>query len=169
MTWSVVIFYYSPTGIVDKLGIENSYLLLALLAMLGGSSIFLPFPYYLFTITFGAAGLNPVLLGLAAGLGTLIGDTTSYLAGYYGHRIVPKQATHYFVKVHDWAMHRNPAVLPLLAFIYSISPFPDDVIMIPAGLTRYPFWRLALGVGPGKVVFNVILALAGLYGWNLFA
>jgi membrane protein DedA with SNARE-associated domain len=94
--WSLILFYFKPEGIVNKIGVKNSYLILGLMALLGGTSIFLPFPYYLFTISFGAAGLNPFLLGLSAGIGTLIGDSTSYYIAYKGRDITPPKFSKFF-------------------------------------------------------------------------
>lgn len=167
ISWSLVLFYYSPTTIAEWLGLENAYLLLFALALFGGTSILFPFPYYLFTISFGAAGMNPLFLGVAAGLGTLSGDATSYYLAYRGRRLASQAWTERFERVRDWAVAKHPALLPILSFFYAISPFPDDLLMVPAGLTKYPFLRLACGVGPGKILFNTILALSGYYGWQL--
>lgn len=53
----------------------------------------------------------------------------------------------------------------LFAFVYSIIvPFPDDIIMIPAGLSKYPFWKIALSTGLGKIILNTFFALTGYYG-----
>jgi membrane protein YqaA with SNARE-associated domain len=167
--WSLMLFYYSPTAIADWTGIENAYILLCILAFLGGTSILFPFPYYLFAISFGAAGLNPLYLGLAAGIGTLIGDASSYYIAYRGSHIASPHWIIRFKKVHSWAQQKHPALFPILAFFYAATtPFPDDLLMVPAGVVKYPFWRLALGVGPGKVLFNTLLALSGYYGWNFF-
>ncbi len=168
IAWSVVLYFNSPESIATWIGVENSYVLLLFLALLGGTSILFPFPYYLFTLSFGAAGLNPFFLGLSAGVGTLVGDSTSYYLGYRGSDIAPPRALMHFKKVHDWAEKRHPALLPFLAFIYAISPFPDDLLMVPAGLVKYPLWRLIIGVGPGKIIFNTLVALSGYYGWQLF-
>jgi len=166
--WSLILFYYSPQRIVEKIGLNNSYFLLSLMAFLGGTSIFLPFPYYIFTVSFGAAGLNPFLLGIAAGIGTLIGDSTSYYIAYRGRELAPDKLSKFFEIFFNWFMKNHPSFLPIFAFIYaSITPFSDDLIMVPAGLMKYPFIRLAISVGLGKIVFNTVLAFSGLYGWNL--
>lgn len=166
--WSLVLVFFSPEKIAEAIGINNAYLLLFLLAFIGGTSIFLPFPYYLFTLSFGAAGLNPFLLGISAGLGTLLGDSTSYYIAYRGRDHVSNKISKYFEKIFNWFVKKYPALLPVFAFLYaSLSPLPDDLIMIPAGLIKYPFKRLVVSVGLGKIVFNTILAFSGLYGWTL--
>lgn len=167
--WSLLLVFYSPHKIVEHIGITNAYLFLTVIAFIGGTSIFLPFPYYIFTITFGGAGLNPLLLGLAAGLGTLMGDSISYYIAYRGRDVVPRKSSKFFKKIFDWLVKKHPMFMPLFAFFYAaLIPLPDDLIMVPAGITRYPFLRLAVSVGLGKIISNTILAFSGLYGWNLF-
>ncbi len=167
--WSVFLYYCSPAEIVNLIGIRNSYLILGIFAFLGGTSILLPFPYYLFTISFGAAGLNPFILGIAAGLGTLAGDTTSYYLAYHGREHAPKKFSKFAEKISKNLIKKRPNLVPLFAYLYaSIAPLPDDLLMIPAGLMRYPFFRLAIGAGLGKITFNTMLAFSGFYGWSLF-
>ena len=169
IAWSVTLYYYSPSKIIEKIGIQNSYLILGILALIGGTSIFLPFPYYIFTISFGAAGLNPLLLGIFAGIGTLVGDTTSYYLGYKGREIVPKKLTKHFKKISHWATHEKQKHLLIFTFLYTaFIPLSDDIIMIPAGAIKYPFLKLATTACLGKIVFNTLLALSGFYGFNLF-
>lgn len=169
LAWSLLLYTISPEEIVQRIGLHNSYLVLFFMALLGGTSIFLPFPYYLFTISFGAAGLNPLLLGICAGIGTLIGDTTSYYVAYHAGKVAPRKYSLVFQKVFDWATRRNPIIFSLLVFFYaSIVPLPDDLITVPSGFIKYPFWRLAIPLGLGKIVFNTLLALSGFYGWSFF-
>ena len=166
--WSVTLYYFSPEGLVEAIGVENAFLLLFLLALFGGTSLFFPFPYYIFTISFGAAGLNPLLLGIAAGSGTLVGDATSYYVARRGGVYLPHAITNRAEAVIQWFINKHPVLFPLAAFAYtSIVPFPDDIIMVPAGLAKYPFRYLAPAVWGGKVVYNTVLGLAGWYGWTL--
>ena len=169
ISWLIILYHYSPEKIVEKVGVSNVYLVLGLMALIGGTSIFLPIPYYLLTISLGAAGLNPFLLGICAGVGTLLGDTTSYYIAYKGREIVPKKHSIFFQRIFDWAVKKNPIRVQIFTFLYTaIVPFSDDLIMVPAGVIKYPFWKLAISAGLGKIVFNTILAFSGLYGFSLF-
>lgn len=168
--WSWLIYNASPQGIVEKLGVHNSYLILALVAFLGGTSILIPFPYYILTISFGAAGLNPILLGIFAGVGLLIGDSTTYFIAYKTREVAPKKFSKTFKNLFERLARRHPSLLMAVAFLYAaIIPLPDDIVMISAGLAEYSFWRIVLAMGFGKIIFNTILAFSGLYGWGLIA
>lgn len=167
LIWSFLLFYFSPMSIVQSLGVTNSYLFLALMAFIGGTSILLPIPYHIFTISFAAAGLNPFLLGIAAGLGALIGDSTTYYIAYRGHDIIPRK-NKFFNKIFDWLLNKKPFFLPIFAFFYAaLIPLSDDIIMIPAGLAHYPFKRLIISLGLGKILFHTLLAFSGFYGLSL--
>lgn len=168
--WSYILYRYSPQDIVGAIGVKNPYLFLGIVAIIGGTSIFVLFPYYIFTISFGVAGFNPFLLGICAGIGTLIGDSITYYIAYKGRQIATGKLASRFEKTFKWFMHEMPDFLPVFAFFYAAAiPLPDDFITIPAGLMKYPFKKLALGVGLGKVTFNTILAFSGYYGWGMLA
>lgn len=164
---SFTIFIVTPEKIVEKIGLKNSYFVLWFFAFLGGTSILFPFPYYLFTFSFGAAGLNPLLLGISAGLGTLIGDATTYFLAYFGRKTLSKKNPKFLEKMLDIAT-KNKFQFMIFAFLYaSFIPLSDDLIMIPAGVIKYPYKRLAISMGLGKIFLNTMIAFAGFYGWNI--
>lgn len=168
--WSFIIYKISPSKIVEFAGINNSYLLVLFLGFLGGTSILFPFPYYLFVITFGAGGANPILLGIFAGLGVIIGESTSYWLGYYGRIILTDSYQKKFNKLCKWcSTTKNSILLSLVLFIYgAFVPIPNDVLILPLGAAHYNYWKLIIPLGLGNIVFNIILAFGGLYGWSLF-
>jgi hypothetical protein len=43
----------------------------------------------------------------------------------------------------------------------------NDVIVIPAGLVKYPFWKVMLPLALGNLVFNTWLALVAVGGYDL--
>ena len=95
--WALLLFYLPPTEIIDTIGVQNGYILTFFAALLGGTSVLFPFPYYLVVFTLGAGGLNPFLLGIFSGVGLMVGDSTSYLLGYSGREIITgKLATAFF-------------------------------------------------------------------------
>lgn len=166
----ISIIYLTPDKIVDFVGDENVFIILFVSAFIGGTSILIPFPHYLFTISFGAAGINPLLLGLSAASGTILGDSISYLMGKLGSKIFIKEKKRekFFTKILSYLNNKHPVVLPVALFVYaSIAPLPDDLIMIPAGIINYPYRKLVIPIFLGKIIFNTVLALGGYYGWNL--
>ena len=165
--WLTFLYNFPPTEIVEFLGINNGYLLTFFAALLGGTSIFIPFPYHLLIFTLAAGGLNPFLLGILAGAGIFIGDSTSYFIGYTGREIVTGKPAVLFKRFHDWAMKKPKWVLPIFLFLYSsIIPTPNDLLVIPLGIARYPYAKVIIPLLFGSIVFNTLLAFAGLYGFE---
>lgn len=165
--WALLIYYLPPTEIIDTIGIQNGYILTFFAALLGGTSVLFPFPYYLVVFTLGAGGLNPFLLGIFSGIGLMVGDSTSYLLGYSGREIITGRLATIFNKIHNWALQKPKWVMPSLLFTYgAIIPVPNDVIVIPLGLARYPFIKVVIPLVLGNMVFSTIIAFAGLYGFE---
>ena len=168
--WSILLYNFSPNEIVEYFGINNSYLIVLILGFLGGTSILFPFPYYLFVLTFGAGGANPILLGICAGFGVILGETTSYFIGYHGRIIFSEK---YQKKFNILCKHCNKKIntilLSIVLFLYgAFVPFPNDLLILPLGAARYNYWKLIIPLGLGNIVFNVLLALGGAYGLGLF-
>lgn len=166
--WIFLINKISPEEIVDFLGIKNSYLMVFLFCFIGGISILFPFPYYLIVFTLGAT-LNPILLGLVGGTGVMLGDSTSYLFGYAGREVISGRLNTILGKIHNWFLKKSKWTIYISLYLYSsIIPFPNDILVIPLGLVRYPYFRVILPLWLGDITFNIIISLAGFYGFRLF-
>ncbi len=162
--WTLLLFFYSPVTIVEFLGITNSYLIIFLLSFFGGTSIIIAFPYYLFVITLGAGGLNPLLLGLTAGTAVILGDSTSYLIGLKGKTVLPDFLQKKFKRFHNWLLKGPTILITGFLFLYgAFIPIPNDIIVIPLGLAQYPYFKLIIPLGLGNIFFNVMLASLGYY------
>lgn len=168
--WTALAYYLSPVSIVEYFGLTNGYAAVFILAFFGGLSTFIVFPYYLVVATFGAGGLNPFLLGLAAGAGVSLGDSISYLIGYHGHEAVPPYFQKVFHTFCNWCLtHPYSILVPAALFLYgAVVPFPNDLIVISMGLARYSYRRLMIPLGAGNVVFNTGIAFMGAYGFSIF-
>ncbi|MDO8508047.1 MAG: VTT domain-containing protein [Nanoarchaeota archaeon] len=169
VAWSVLIYNYSPDEITEAVGVKNGYILAFIIAFLGGTSILFPIPYYLVVFTLGAGGLNPFILGAFAGIGLMAGDSTSYLLGYHGGDILPIKLRKLFMKTTNWCLRCSYKLIFFVFLLYgSIIPIPNDLITVPMGLGKYPYWKVVIPLGIGNIIFNILVALAGFYGWGSF-
>ena len=167
LSWSFFVFWLTPEGIVDKIGIHNGYLLAFVIALIGGTSILIPIPYYLVILTLGAAGLNPIGLGICAALGLMIGDSTSYFVGYGGHEVFKGRMKRFNSFLKKWSSSKHSWPLSIFLFIYgAIIPLPQDLVVVPLGFLRYGYWKTIIPVGLGSIIFNTLIAAAGYYGWQ---
>ena len=125
--------------------------------LISSASIIIPVPG-LIVVCGGAveeAGLNPVLLGMAGGFGSTIGELSGYLAGYSGSALV--QRSKYYERVSQWVVRYGG--LPL--FVLSAVPNPVfDVAGIAAGSLGYPLRLFFVYVLAGKLVKFIVVAYA---------
>lgn len=164
---SFFLLYSSPERLVGSIGVQNAYVLIFVLAFLGGLTTFTGVPYHPVLVVLAVGGLNPLLLGLSTAFGVMLGDSTSYFVGYQGGAIVPQGIQKFLARLLSFAM-RYPRALPLFFFLYgSLCPFSNDFIIISMGLAHYPFWRVMIPLGLGNLVFNISLAYLATYAYQL--
>lgn len=164
--FSLLFYYSSPAAIIGFVGVESSYLLISILALLGGLTTFSGIPYHLILVALAAGGLNPFLLGITTATGVMLGDSTSYYIGYQGATIVSSTLQKNLQRICSFCL-KYPKFFPLFFFLYgSLVPFSNDIITIPMGILRYPFWRVITPLGLGNLFFNTSLALLAAYAYE---
>lgn len=164
--FSITFYYVTPADIIGFIGVQNAYLLIFLLAFIGGLTTFSGVPYHLVLIALAAGGLNPFLLAISAATGVMLGDSTSYYLGHQG-RLLTSGRVAYVLERLSRIKERYPRLLPWVFFLYgAIVPLSNDVITIPMGLLEYPFWRVMIPLGLGNIVFNIWIALLAAYGFS---
>ena len=150
--------YSSPEQLITLVGVENAYLLIFVIAFMGGVTTFSGIPYHLLLITLAISGLNPLFLGIAAACGVMVGDSTSYFLGYSSESIAPGKIKNFFKRLYAYTEH-HPKLLALFCFLFgALTPFSNDFITISAGIAKYPFWKVMIPLGLGNLVFNISIA-----------
>ena len=128
-----------------------------LISLVGNATLVLPAPFYLVV---GAAGstLDPLTVGIVAGLGAALGELTGYLAGASGKGSV-EEKRHY-----KWIERHMKKSGPIVIFLLGAIPnFFFDIGGLLAGVTRMPVWQFLLVAWAGKSVRMTIIALVGSY------
>ncbi len=125
-------------------------------SLIGSLVPFLPVPY-LFVVVLLSKSLDPVLLGLASGLGGAIGKLTSYALGRAGYRLLGEARR----KQMDSLREIMGKYGDLAVFAFALTPLPDDVYYIPAGMIKMPLRRFMLANTAGKVVLGTFVAYTG--------
>jgi len=144
------------TATVTEIALRYGYVGAFSVAMIGSTSATVFFPYTIIVVFLALQGLNPFYLGLLMGLGAGIGQMVGYIIGRFGsgwfHRKKPE--------TYD-AMERILAERPGLIFFFIIAfgstPLPDDLILIPLGMLRYPWWKAWLPSTIGKCIAGWIV------------
>jgi membrane protein YqaA with SNARE-associated domain len=126
-----------------------------LVSLLGNATIILPAPSLALVFAMGSA-LPPLFVGLAAGLGSALGELTGYAAGFGGRAVIEDKKG--YEQLAAWMQRRGGITI----FVLSLIPNPlIDIAGIAAGTLRYPVWRFLLFCWLGKTIKTCVVAWAG--------
>jgi membrane protein DedA with SNARE-associated domain len=133
-----------------------------LITLIDSATVLFPIPIPSAIFVFGLGPmLNPLLVGMFAGLGAALGEFTGYALGMGGRRIIKKKWKKQVDNVEKlFAKYGGFFIL----LIFAATPLPDDISGIVAGILKYPAKKYFLAVLIGKIILNVALAYAGFYG-----
>jgi membrane protein YqaA with SNARE-associated domain len=143
---------------------QYGYAAVFLVGLISNATLILPVPGLAVSSVMGSI-FNPWLVGLVGGVGQALGELTGYMAGYSGQTWVDDYAV--YDRLTQWMQRYGVLAVFLLAFIP--NPIFDVGGMI-AGALRFPLWKFLASCIVGKVIKNILFALAGYYGIDvLFA
>jgi membrane protein DedA with SNARE-associated domain len=132
-----------------------------LISIFGNFTIFFPVPFTITIYAFGAT-LNPLLLGIACGLGSTIGEFSAYLVGAGGRKIIEDR---YGERLENAKLLIEKYGMAII-FLFALLPLPDDVILIPLGMMRYDLKKALTAAFLGKVAMCTIVAYAGRFSYT---
>jgi len=127
---------------------------------IGTASIIIPIPYTLLIFWLGYYQLNPILLALAAGTGSAIGEFSGYLLGYYGRKRLSSERQ----KKMNYLVQLIDSYGPIAIFLFALTPLPDDLLFIPLGILRYKFVKVFIPTLLGKTLMAFIISYIGQTG-----
>jgi membrane protein YqaA with SNARE-associated domain len=143
----LAIFITQQTGELGKYGLLAYPILFGMQALVS-ATIFLPAPGMAFAAAAGTF-LDPLWVGIVAGLGSATGELSGYLLGYYGRRAVPTDTSRLWRLAERGFRRWGFIALIVLAWI----PNPVfDALGILAGSLRYPLGRFWLSTATGKIL-----------------
>jgi len=135
---------------------QYGYFGVFLISLVGSLSIIIPVPYTLLIYVMGGV-LDPILVAIASGFGSAVGEFSGYALGYYGRAVISKERQrkmNFMVKVFD--RYGFFAI-----FFFALTPLPDDLLFIPLGIMRYKFVKAFVPSLLGKLLMSFILAYSG--------
>jgi membrane protein YqaA with SNARE-associated domain len=134
---------------------------LFLVNLFASATLFLPVPGLALAFAAGSSFV-PILVGLASGSGSALGELTGYLAGYSGQGVIENQAR--YLQIQRWMARYGLWII----FVLSLVPNPlFDMAGICAGAMRIPVWKFLLACWAGKVIKCTAVAYAGAGTANL--
>jgi membrane protein DedA with SNARE-associated domain len=150
--------------------LQFSYLAVFAISVLSSATVFLPLPLYVVIFFAAGLGLNPLAVGIIAGLGNAVGEIFSYLIGVGGRYVASEKeivkksvkksggkVTRYMKKFAGLYEKYGFWIIVLTAFL----PFPFDFIGILSGATKYDIKKFFIAVVIGKTAKTLIISYAG--------
>ncbi|MBX3011949.1 MAG: VTT domain-containing protein [Caldilineaceae bacterium] len=143
-------------ALVLRLG-HWGYLGAFVISLVASATIVLPAPGLAIIIAMSPS-LNPVVLGIVAGVGSAFGELTGYAAGAGGSALIPIERQAQFERLRQLTQRYGAFILAALAAL----PFPlFDFAGIVAGAMRMRVVRFLVAVAIGKSIKYIILILLG--------
>jgi len=161
--WVLAFWYIDPKQLVETIGVENGYVFVFVLALLGGVSS-LTFSSYVGTLVLLAAGgLNPYLLGVVSGLGVTLGDTAYFYLGRHGRALLKSGSlSRAIASLTHWLDHRPIWLASLVTYLYvSFTPLPNDLLAIAMGLSQRPYVPIIVPMVLGNMTHTILISLFG--------
>ncbi len=158
----IATWYGRLTTAWTKLALHYGYWGAFFSAVVGSVTIIIVFPYTIIIVFLASQGLNPIYLGLLMGLGATIGQMSGYLIGLTGSRYVARQKPTTYEALEE-IVTRRPGMIQWLLFVFAVTPLPDDVVFIPLGILRYPWWKIILPTLLGKVISGLFVTSFGYF------
>lgn len=93
-------------------------------------------------------------LALAGGLGCALGEFTGYAIGFGAKKVAEESKSELIKNINGFGkvVLENKKYIPIYVFIFAATPLPDDILFLPLGLMRYPFWKCILPGWAGKTL-----------------
>jgi membrane protein YqaA with SNARE-associated domain len=137
---------------------QYGYAAVFLVGLVSNATLILPVPGLAVSSVMGGV-FNPWIVGLVGGLGQALGELTGYMAGYSGQTLVDENPT--YDRLTRWMQRYGT----LTVFVLALVPNPVfDLGGMAAGTLRFPLWKFLASCIAGKVIKNIVFALAGCYG-----
>jgi membrane protein YqaA with SNARE-associated domain len=157
--WSLLMVMVGPDAIVDRVGVNNGYILVFLAASVGGASTVSSASFYATIFTLASGGLNPLALGIIAGIGVTIGDSLFFYFGKKGRDIAPERFQDRIDQLTDWLKERKDAQIQAFALTYAgFVPLPNEILTISVSLSGYPYRKIIGPILLGNIILMSIIA-----------
>jgi len=141
---------------------QTGYLGMLALSIIAGLNLFVPIPAGTFAPIYAAAGFPlPAIIAVLV-IGTTIAGSIGYLIGALGKQVARLKYPKIQERIQTFACRHHALILPTVFLYASLSPFPNEVILIPLALAGIKFRYLILPLILGNLVYQTLYV----YGTN---
>lgn len=149
----------------EELVRRHGFVGIFILMLVSSMTILFPLPGW------GILGLAPGIMGLSgwgiiwlavmATTGATLGETTAYLAGYWGRVAIPEKHQKKYDEIQRLMWRYGSKGI----FIVAMIPFPFDLVGLASGALRFPLWKFLVYSWPGRLIRTILVVY---FGWGIF-
>jgi membrane protein YqaA with SNARE-associated domain len=144
-----------------NIALAHGYLGVFILAILCNMTFFLPAPVVVPIYALGVTH-NPIILGLSSGLGSTIGEFSSYVIGVASKKVIDTRYKRQ-LRITRRLLEKHGMIL---VFIFALTPLPDDLLLVTFGIVDYDLKKAFTAMLAGKILMNIGVAYAGRYSFT---
>ena len=145
----------------DSFGEIGVYAAIFLLSIIGNFTIILPVPYLLaLASVIIMLPVNPLIIGLFAGLGAAIGELSAWLIGRGAGEVaeIDKKKGRLSKNIKGLKTLINKGFGFPLIILFAATPLPDDVLLIALGMAKYSLKKSLTAAFIGKVIMTMTVS-----------
>lgn len=158
LAWNIFLFVFGPSEFVALIGVLNALAVVALVSALGNSSLMTALLTVVTMAGLVTAGISPILLGLAAGIGVAFSDLI-YLQQLYREEMSKADERSWKYSLSEWMTKRSGWRLPFLVYVYySLSPLSSQTLMQALRVAKQPLSRVMLPVVLGSITLMLVVS-----------
>lgn len=163
--WAIFFHFFPVVELVERIGIQNTYLAAFLLAAVGGFSSLTGTSLYAALIALSAGGVNPIALGIIGGLGLFLSDTIFYFIVTKIRALMVRVTNKYdrvFRKMWRWFYVMPPWIIYIGVYLYAaFAPLPNDILLAILALSSYSYRQFAWFLLAGDLTMALVLTHIG--------
>ncbi len=149
-------------SLIDKYGYPGIFIL----SFVNSMTVFFPLPgeVALFAApqAMCSSWMDVFWVGVIAGIGSALGETTAYYAGLWGRFAIPEKHQKSYDRIEKWMRRYGGAAI----FVFALTPLPFDVVGIVAGVLRFRLWKFLVFCWIGRFLRALVIVYGGWYGWG---
>ncbi len=157
--WISVVYLIGAQAIVTKIGLNNIYLPIFIIAILSGSSSFVSASFFAVYISIASGIDNHLLFVISGGLGLSVGDSIFYYLGKKGRKLETKKWQSIIEKLSSWFKKQSLYLVYLIIFIYNaFTPLPGDILNTILGLSGIKYRKIIIVIILGNITLLYLIA-----------
>ncbi|MCK5476749.1 MAG: hypothetical protein KAI55_02415 [Candidatus Aenigmarchaeota archaeon] len=162
-----LLHFINPEELVNEIGIQNGYILVAVVSFFGGFSAGGSISFISLLIALVAGGMNPIYLGIVAGVSLAIGDIIIFYIGSKGIKLIRGKWDKRIDKIANVYKKRKwlEKIVFVIAYIYiGFLPLPNDIIILFLAAVKYPPKKMNVIIILGDFTFALMITLLATKG-----